>query len=286
MLDRVRTARTLLFVPGHQPDRFARAKRALPDLVIIDLEDGVPSHAKDRARDEAAAAIRRDPSFAVRVSAYGSAHGIRDLDVLMEQGARPSAVIVSRSEDPLALAAIGSALAAPLIPLVETARGLEQVGSLAAEAGVVRIALGAVDLMLDVSASADEDVLAPVRSRLVMASRAAGIGAPIDTPCLDIEDLDSVRASALAARRFGMGGKLCIHPAQIPVIAQAFLPSRREVEGARALLRAAPHDGAARVNGSMVDRPVLEQARRVLEQAGMTEGAVPGRSMSRSGDDR
>lgn len=254
----VPAARTWLFVPGDRPERYAKALASGADGVIIDLEDAVASSEKDRARRETAAAIARDGSFAVRIGALPGGDGERDVEALLAVGAHPSAIVVAKAEDPVALDQVGRALGAPVIALIESARGLEAASEIAAASSVARLALGAVDLSLDLDSLPDDDVLAPVRSRLVVASRAAGLAGPLDSPSLDIAVLERVRDAASTARRFGMGGKLCIHPAQVSVVASAFLPSEAEVARARAILVAAADGGAAQMDGQMIDFPVLE----------------------------
>lgn len=260
-------ARTWLFVPGDRPERFAKARSSGADAVIIDLEDAVAAPSKELARRAAAATVAADDAFAVRVSSPGSADGARDIEDLASAGARPRAVVVAKAEDPTALAEVGRILGAPVIALIESARGLEAAADIAKTAAVVRLALGAVDLSLDLGSEPDDDVLAPVRSRLVVASRVASIAPPIDSPSLSIADSEGVRAAAATARRFGMGGKLCIHPAQVPHVAAAFLPTASEIERARSILTAAAHHGAAQVDGQMIDLPVIARAQRVLADA-------------------
>lgn len=274
-MDAVLRARTWLFVPGDRPERFAKARSSGADAVIIDLEDAVAASEKERARRETSAALAADSGFAVRIGAPSTVDGARDIETLAASETAPWAVVVAKAEDPDELEEVGRILRAPVIALVESAKGLEAAARLAASSAVMRLAFGAVDLSLDIDAAADDDVLAPVRSRLVMVSRAAGIAAPIDTPSLDIEDSDRTRAAATVARRFGMGGKLCIHPRQVPVVASAFLPTLEEVARARRILDAADHDGAARLDGQMIDLPVLERARRVLAAADARDGAAP-----------
>lgn len=266
-IDDLAAARTWLFVPGDRPDRFAKARSGGADVVIIDLEDAVAVAHKERARRAVAAAIAEDGSFAVRVSAPGSSAGEHDLLALASAGVRPRAVVIAKSEDPAEADEVGRLIGAPVIALIESARGLEAAAAIAAAESVVRLALGAVDLSLDLGSEPDDDVLAPVRSRLVVASRLAVIARPIDSPSLHIGASEQVRDAAITARRFGMGGKLCIHPAQVPVVAAAFLPSAEEIEAARAVLDAAAHDGAAQAGGQMIDLPVIARARSVLAAA-------------------
>lgn len=262
-------ARSWLFVPGNRPDRFEKAVASGAAAVIIDLEDAVDATDKAGARHAAVSAIAKG-GFCVRINPLDGAEGARDLEALRSASARPAAVIVAKAEDPEAVSRVAATAGCPIIPLVESARGLEMAADLAAASGVVRLAFGAVDFSLDVDARPDADVLGYARSRLVTVSRARGIAAPLDTPSLAIADLAAVADEAALARRFGMGGKLCIHPAQVPVVEAAFRPSDREVNEARRVLAAAGDDGAAAFDGRMIDLPVLERARRVLASAGET----------------
>jgi citrate lyase subunit beta/citryl-CoA lyase len=138
---------------------------------------------------------------------------------------------------------------------------------------VERLAFGAVDFQLDVGGRDGEAIhLAYARSRIVIASRVAGIAAPIDAVSLSLDDDAEVAREADHARRFGFAGKLCIHPRQIAAVHGAFAPSDDEVVWARGLveaLEARPADarGAFSYRGTMVDRPVIERAKRILSLA-------------------
>ncbi|MCU1476776.1 MAG: citrate lyase [Subtercola sp.] len=259
-------ARTWLFVPGDRPDRFAKAVNSGADVVIADLEDAVAPLAKPAARRDVVAALNNGVGLAVRLNAPGTAAFEADLDALAAARRPPRAVIVSHSEDAASLGTVAERLGVPIVALIESARGLVACSELAAVPGVVRFAFGAVDYSLDIGARPDDDVLAYAQSRLVAVSRAAALAAPIDTPSLAIGDTEAVVVSARRARRFGMGGKLCIHPAQVNVVEQAFRPTGAEVARARSLLAAASDDGAAAFDGEMIDRPVLERARQIVAE--------------------
>ncbi|CAN5276272.1 CoA ester lyase [soil metagenome] len=259
-------ARTWLFVPGDRPERFGKAVDSGADVVIADFEDAVAPAAKPAARRAVMAALNNGVDLAVRLNAPGTADFDLDLGALDSAHRPPRAVVVAKSEDVPSLAAVADRLRVPIVALIESARGLMACAELAAVPRVVRFAFGAVDYSLDISATADDDVVAYARSRLVAVSRAAALAAPLDTPSLAIGDSEAVAEAARLARRFGMGGKLCIHPAQVPVVAQAFRPTEAEVARARALLAAASDDGAASFDGQMIDRPVLERARQIVAE--------------------
>jgi len=150
--------------------------------------------------------------------------------------------------------------------LVESALGVANALELARVPGVTRLAMGAIDLALDLDAEADSPVLDYARAQIVVASRAAGIAAPLDSPSIAIGDLQAVEQSARTGRGFGFGGKLCIHPAQLDPVRMAFTPNEKQIAWARSVVSAG--EAAVQVDGQMIDRPVTEKARRILHRAG------------------
>jgi citrate lyase subunit beta/citryl-CoA lyase len=263
----VDSARSLLFVPGNRSDRFAKAAASGADVVIVDLEDAVDPIARPDARLEVARALDGGAQIAVRINAHGTDDFALDLEALA--GARENlvAVVLAKAETAASVLDVSRVIGRPVVALIESAVGLLSARELSEQPGVVRLAFGAVDYSLDIDATPDDDVLAYPRSVLVAASRAAGIAAPIDTPSIEFRDIDVVAAAATTARRFGMGGKLCIHPAQVPAVAAAFTPTAAEVARARRIVDGAMGDGAGAVDGEMIDKPVIERARRLIASA-------------------
>jgi len=272
--DRVAVARSWLFVPGDRAERFGKATASGADAAICDLEDAVAPGAKDRARADVATWLGEGGSACVRVNATGTAWG--DDDVAALRGVPGLvAVVVPKAEDPAALTSVADALGVPVVALVETALGVHRVHDVAAARGVSRLAFGSIDYALDLWCSEDDAALLFARSALVLASRLAGLPAPVDGVTTDLDDEEAAGADARTARRLGFGGKLCIHPRQVGVVNAAMAPSATEVSRAARVLDAA--DGsqeAVRVDGQMVDRPVVERAREVLRRAQLF--GVPG----------
>ena len=262
-MSQLATARTWLFVPGDRPERFDKAAATGADVVIVDLEDAVAPENKPAARMALAAALESGARVAVRINASSSPDEGADLDLIARASRPPVAIIVAKAETVGTLARVAS-LGVPTVPLIESAQGLLAMRELAGARSVVRLAFGAVDFSLDIGSGMHDEVLGHARFQLVVASRAAGIAAPLDSPTMALRDDAAITQSALTARGYGMGGKLCIHPAQVAPVARAFAPTPEEVEWARALVAAAEDDGAAAIGGSLVDRPVLEKARRIL----------------------
>lgn len=269
----VAAAVTALFVPGDRPERFAKAAGSGADVVIIDLEDAVALSDKPMALASTADALARGAFRAlVRVNPVDSGTHKTEISALLTLTKWPHhgllGIVVPKAEQPASVAGLRASLPKDLalVPLVESAVGLVNALGLAQVPGVTRLAFGAIDFSLDVNADSADRFLDHARSGLVLASRAAGIAAPLDTPATEIRDEDAVAASARLARNFGFGGKLCIHPAQIAAVNAAFLPSQAEIEWARSVVGA--EGGAAQVDGQMIDRPVTERAKRILAAAG------------------
>lgn len=259
----IETLRTLLFVPANRPERFAKAAASGADAVILDLEDAVPVEAKNDAR-EALATDFTDRPVILRVNADKTPW--HDADIEYARSLPFAAIILPKAEDALAVERFAGEVQKPVIALIESARGLANARQIAEAEGVVQLAFGSVDFCADLGCAHKREILLPARFELVVASRLAGIAAPIDGVTVEVKSPEKARDDALHARDLGMGGKLCIHPTQIEPVVTAFRPSEDELVWARKVL--ASGDGAVSVDGAMVDEPVRIRARVILEQAG------------------
>jgi citrate lyase subunit beta/citryl-CoA lyase len=154
-----------------------------------------------------------------------------------------------------------------VLPIVETARGIANLDELCGTPRVQRIAFGTLDFQIDLGIDGDGEELNFFRSRIVLASRLAGIGAPVDGVSTTITDADAVETEARRGRCFGFGGKLCIYPMQVDAVRRAYAWSDAEVAWARRVLAAieASNGAAVAVDGKMVDMPVILKARRIVE---------------------
>ena len=258
-------ARTLLFVPGDRPERFAKAAASGADLVVLDLEDAVAPKNKTAAREHVASWLTEGHPAAVRVNARGTSWHDDDLDMLAQHSG--SVVMVPKAEDAETLAAIGSVLSTAwqVVALVETARGILAAPELAAVDRVDRLAFGSFDLAAELGVSPeDREAMAGARSALVLASAAATVAPPIDGVSGSIDDPAVIRAETEHAIRLGFGGKLCIHPHQVPVVTEAFAPTTQQIDWAESVVAASAHGGPAVLDGRMIDKPVVDRARRIL----------------------
>ncbi|MCK7614848.1 HpcH/HpaI aldolase/citrate lyase family protein [Roseibium sediminicola] len=250
-----------LFVPADRPERFAKAAASDADAIILDLEDAVPATEKDSARANLVTDFTDNPVI-VRINAVGTAFHDADIEALKRLGV--AAVMVPKAEATADIALLWSALdgEVPVIALIESAIGLANARTLASLEGVVRLAFGSIDYCADLGCAHEREVLLPVRTELVLASKLAGIAAPIDGVTANLSDPDQTFSDTVHAKDLGMTGKLCIHPKQVAEVRRAFAPSETEVEWARRVL--ASGDGAVSIDGAMVDEPVRMRARAIL----------------------
>lgn len=264
---------TYLFVAGDRPERFAKALASGADTVILDLEDAVAPERKAQARAAciewlAARSAAERSRVLVRVNAADSAEFDEDLGLLRASGA--AGAMLPKAESVEAVAAVRAALATGgvIVPLVESAGGLERVDDIARCPHVQRLAFGALDYALDLGLSGDERGLLFPMCRIALASRVAGREAPIAGVTAAIDDEAPLLADLAFARACGFAAKLCIHPRQVALVRRAWAPTAAEVDWARRVLAAADAapGGAVQVDGRMVDRPVLLQARAILER--------------------
>jgi citrate lyase subunit beta/citryl-CoA lyase len=260
-------ARVPLFVPGDQPQRFAKAATSGADAVILDLEDAVAPEKKDAARQAVVAhAVDAFPVI-VRINAVGS--GFHADDVQAVRRARFDALMLAKCESgedvDRASAAVPGDTA--IIPLIESARGLLALPEILARRRVVRLAFGAFDFSLDIGCRPQWNPLITARGELVWRSRAAEKAQPWDSPSAEIRALTAVKEEAELAAAAGFGGKMAIHPAQVAVIDAAFRPDAAAIAWAREVVAAVEHSELAKVGGVMVDAPIIERARRILRDA-------------------
>jgi citrate lyase subunit beta / citryl-CoA lyase len=284
------SARSLLFVPGDSDRKLAKIDACGADIVILDLEDSVatPQQAAARARVSAylAAHPRRPASeLWVRINALGTPAALADLAAVV--GARPDGIVQPKTAGPEEVIRLGYYLEAleqqhglppgriKVLPIAtETPAALFALGGYArCGPRLYGLSWGAEDLSVAIGATGNKDASGAwtkpvqlVRSLCLFGAHAAGVAA-IDTLCVDYRDEAGLRASCAEARRDGFTGKLAIHPDQVAVINECFVPSAAEVAQAqRVVTLFAQHPGVAALalDGRMVDTPHLRQAEKIL----------------------
>lgn len=278
--------RSLLFVPGDSPRKFAKAMGTNADALVLDLEDSVSVSEKVGAREAVSKMLQADRAgkiVTVRVNAYDTGMTLDDLAAVMPY--RPDAVMLPKCRGGADVDLLDNYLSA-----FEAANGIERgktgVVAVATESGESVLGLstykphprlhgllwGAEDLISSINATGNRDgevysgpfLLA--RNLCLMAASAAGVAA-IDTVCTNLGDLDYVANEARAARRDGFSAKAVIHPNHVDPVNAAFQPSEEEIEWARKVVRAFeknPDQGVVSIEGKMIDKPHERAARKIL----------------------
>jgi citrate lyase subunit beta/citryl-CoA lyase len=261
-----------LFVPGNRPERFDKALASGADAIVIDLEDAVAADDKARSREHIAAWLGARDGIGERVLVRINDAGTPwfDADLGLVRGAGIRAIMLPKVEHGQQIDRVRAALPAAgfVVPIIESARGVLAVESIAVVPAVQRLAFGTLDYAVDLDLSGDERGLIYPACRIAIASRAAGLLSPIAGVTTDIDDEDKLLADLAFARACGFGAKLCIHPRQVAALHRALAPRPEEIAWAQRVLSATNGvPGAVQVDGQMVDRPVLLKAKSILERA-------------------
>ncbi|MBX7535072.1 CoA ester lyase [Qipengyuania sp. GH1] len=283
--------RSWLFAPGDSEKKMTKAAQGEADIVIFDLEDAVAEEAKPAAREGIAAflAARDDSERArlwVRVNPLDGPHTADDLAAIMH--ARPGGIMLPKARGrhdveeldrlltPLEMELGIAPGSTPVIALVtETAAAMFTTGDYAGAPRLAAMTWGAEDLADSIGAMSNRldngeyaFTYELARSLTLLGAAAASVPA-IETIDGDFRNLEGLKARAEKVRRDGYRGMLAIHPAQVPVINEAFSPGEDEIAEAReivALFEANPQAGTIGHNGKMLDRPHLSRARQLLAQ--------------------
>jgi citrate lyase subunit beta/citryl-CoA lyase len=275
--------RSLLFSPGDQPDLMRKAPGAGADSIVFDLEDAVAPGEKAAGR-EAVREVLTDPAFdpdcevGVRVNPDPTL-AAEDLDAVVDADARLDAVMQAKTESAADVQALvdlldeREATDTPVIALCESAAGVLHAEAIAAHDRVTAVAFGAEDLSADVGATRTDEgtEVLYAREHVVLAAAAADVEA-IDTVFTDFGDSEGLREDTEFALELGYDGKMCIHPAQVSVVNEAFTPSAERIAWARKVLDAAAEAddagvGVFEVDDEMIDAPLVSQAELVRARA-------------------
>ena len=262
-------ARSFLFVPGDRPERFSKAVASGTDVVVLDLEDAVSAENKDAARQAVTAWLSGTGHALVRVGRDEDVEALTGLPGVL-------GVMVPKAENPEALFRISEAVERPVIALIESASGVLAANSLASVPGVARLAFGELDLAADIAAQPNPRAMLMARSLLVLASRAQGLPGPLDGVTSKIDDDSLLKDDLHAALELGMSGKLLIHPRQVAVTHDAFRPSDEEVTWAQRVVESTKGgEAVVKVDGLMVDAPVLLRAQAILARRAESVSTAP-----------
>ncbi|MDR1915173.1 MAG: CoA ester lyase [Synergistaceae bacterium] len=281
--------RTMLYLPGNNPNMLLRGHLFKPDGLIIDLEDSVSRHEKDAARILARDVLKRGEfgkcEVTVRINGTETDLWREDISFVVPQGV--SGVRAPKVETPQAVKDLDEEISSvesksgvqvgstKIFCLLETALGVWNAYDIAKSSPrVTAIIPGGEDLAADLRTSRSKEgtELEWVRRMLIVAARAAGVDA-LDTVFPNISDGDGLRREAGFVKQLGFDGKSVIHPSQIPIIHEIYTPTDREIDTAQRIVAAAKEAaerglGAVALDGRMIDAPVIRRAEFTLERAG------------------
>ncbi len=269
---------TYLFVPGNRPERFAKALASGADRVILDLEDAVAAADKAHARQAIASWVATLASsdvdrLLVRINDVTSPCHLDDLLWLQRTCIKHCMLSKCESSEQVAQLLIHMPPGSSVLPLVETVRGVLAAAAIAQASNVSRLAFGSLDYLLDLDLPGPGFALDAAALTIAMASRAANLPPPVAgvTPELDAGQVQSDLAHA---RALGYGAKMCIHPAQVTAVREAFRPDAQTLAWAQRVVSQWQQSnglGVIQVDGQMVDKPVLLRAERFLALAGPSQ---------------
>ena len=278
--------RSLLFVPGDRPERFDKAVASGADAIILDLEDSVSLQNKDMARGAIAGwLLTRHPNVPSFVRVNPNSSGMMEADLRAVLNCHPDGIVLPKTEGAASVIWLKSMMKQvcpdaehpAILPIAtETPNGIFEMGSLRdVSSSLLAITWGAEDLPAAIGAasSREEDghYTPPyelARSLTLFAAHASTVPA-IDTVFPFVKDESGLAAYAARAARDGFSGMMAIHPVQVPVINHAFTPTEDQISIAQAIVDAFsrnPIAGVLQVNGKMVDKPHLQQARNILDR--------------------
>ncbi|GFZ92893.1 HpcH/HpaI aldolase/citrate lyase family protein [Nesterenkonia alkaliphila] len=268
-----------LFVPATRPDRISKACVSGADAIIIDLEDAVAKSEKATARNLLRQQLPSIHTGAVpvglRINSVAAEHFPADAELAAELQDLLDFVVLPEVQGPDCLQSLDDKLGTPpdklpILALIESSRGLINAAEIAEHPTVRRLALGAADLSneWEIEPTPGAVEFDYPRQKLVIASRAAGLNGPLDTPHMNVRDREGLAQRMPAIVRNGMKGKLCIHPDQVATVRRAFLPTDQEYSRLCTLIDAfekAEAEGVASIrliDGSFIDYPVYQRAKK------------------------
>ena len=272
--------RSALFTPGTEAARLRKAVTSGADVCIFDLEDSVPPARVGEARETVRVAIEE---VAGRAQIWVRVHPPSSHEMTLDLAALPlpkvDGIMLPKARHADDVSACHSAIVAakgsphlPMIPIIESAMAVLEAPAIARSSGVFCLALGRFDLSADIGIDPDagSPALAVARGTVVLASAAARIHPPLDSPWLAIKDLLGLRSAAQRGRTDGFGGMLLVHPSHVEMANAVFSPTPEEIAWARDIVESAEDadasgHGAYTRNDQMVDEAIVKRARAILQ---------------------
>src|SRR5690625_1963019 len=277
--------RSCMFIPGDKDRHLAKVQTLSADVYILDLEDAIAEENKTKAREKVKKVLNSTEHLTifVRVNAVATDYFLDDVQGVVHPNLAGIILPMASKKEDIMIAdyllgkmekqnhmQIGSV---SIIPIIETAPGLHNAYEIAsASQRISCLAFGAEDFMLHTNMETDEKQtqLLYARSKLVIDSNAAGVNPPIDSVYTDFRNNEGLKIAAREGKKLGFQGKLVIHPDQIRLVNEMFSPSAEQITEAEEIVEAYNQallsgSGAVEVNGKMVDAPIAERAKMILE---------------------
>ncbi|QFT55540.1 CoA ester lyase [Microbulbifer sp. THAF38] len=263
--------RSILFVPASRPSRYRKAVAGGADIACVDLEDVITPGIKVAAWQNVRNLFTSSDGLRVlKINPLSSESGLRDVLLLLEQVSKPDIILLPKVESAEEIAWLNQLIEPVeqpigLLPLIETAKGLQNSREIATSKNVLAIAFGSVGLCTEIGVDMSWDSLFYARSRILQAATYANIGA-IDGPCFDLEDTEGLLREAQRVAALGFSGKVALNPRQIDPIHQGFSPTEESLQSAHKIVQAfkANSNRVLVVDGRMVDLPVIERALKLV----------------------
>ncbi|HEG0589812.1 TPA: CoA ester lyase [Campylobacter coli] len=267
-------AKSFLFVPSIYPERFIKALQSGANQIIIDLEDSVEEAKKEVGRkniaDFSSQCAENNDKFLIRINETQSAEFQKDLSLIstIKESNSIVGIVLPKAQNYEDIDIL-SKFELPIIPIIESALGVENLDDIAKHPSVLALSFGSLDMTLDLNLQEGEGknfILNSIRTQIVLKSVKYNLLSPINGVYPDIKNIDGLKEDLLFAKSMGFGGSLCIHPNQVVSINEVFSPSAQQIAWAKEILslRKNSNDIIFNHNGMMVDLPVIKKAEQIL----------------------
>ncbi|HEB9344002.1 TPA: CoA ester lyase [Campylobacter coli] len=267
-------AKSFLFVPSIYPERFIKALQSGANQIIIDLEDSVEEAKKEVGRkniaDFSSQCAENNDKFLIRINETQSAEFQKDLSLIstIKESNSIVGIVLPKAQNYEDIDIL-SKFELPIIPIIESALGVENLDDIARHPSVLALSFGSLDMTLDLNLQEGEGknfILNSIRTQIVLKSVKYNLLSPINGVYPDIKNIDGLKEDLLFAKSMGFGGSLCIHPNQVVPINEVFSPSAQQIAWAKEILslRKNSNDIIFNHNGMMVDLPVIKKAEQIL----------------------
>ena len=242
------------------------------DLIIFDLEDAVPEDKKEAARDYILNFLQEPKQLkkiAIRINSMETPYFYKDIHAIYESNVKLDYIVIPKAE--VGISQIYRLLGIPLIPLIETAKGIKNIGNILSEEGVYMVSWASADLSFslhgNINGYAKNDYIA---TKVAVEARAAGLD-PIDKVYFDLQDSDGFREESIRSKNIGYAGKQVIHPSQVKIANEVFSPSKDEIEWAKNVIKTyneaiQNNRGAIRLGGKLIDSVHIRMAESILKE--------------------